>query len=158
MMSILRVLVLAVGIIGLFSAGCAPEDETAQTPEASTPPASTSPPAEAPAPAAGASAQLAIELRRHESELAQAVEQGRLGALHDHVDALGALLTAAPERATDLPERSRTQLRQRTASAKKMADAVHDAGDAGDLSAAKTHLGHLQAELLAVVKILDARP
>lgn len=151
-MSIPRLLVLAALVLGSLSAGCAPRDE------ATTPPVSTSPPAEAPAPATGASAQLATELRQHESALAEAIEQGRLGEVHDHVDALGGLLTAAPDRATDLAEGSRTQLRQRAASAKTMADAVHEAGDAGDLSAAKTHLKHLQAELLEVEKILDARP
>lgn len=157
-MSILRALVFAAVLAGPFLAGCAPKDETAQTPETTTPPGSTVPPAESPAPAAGASAQLATELRQHESALAQAVGQGQLGEVHDHVDALGALLTAAPDRATDLPEGSRTQLRQRAAAAKKMADAVHEAGDAGDLSLTKTHLGHLQAELAEVGKILDDRP
>ena len=157
-MSVPRMLVLAAVVLGLCSAGCAPRDETARTPEATTPPGSTVPPAESPVPAAGASAQLAAELRQHESALAQAVGQGQLGEVHGHVDALGALLTAAPDRATDLPEGSRTQLRQRAAEAKKMADAVHEAGDGGDLSLTKTHLGHLQAELAEVGKILDARP
>ncbi len=157
-MSILRSLVIAAVVLGLFSAGCAREDETARTPEATTPPASAPPPAESPTPAAGSSAQVAAELRQHESALAQSVEQGRLGEVHDHVDALGTVLSAAPDRATDLSEGSRTQLRQRAAAAKTMADAVHDASDTGDLSAAKTHFRHLQAELLEVGKILDARP
>lgn len=157
-MSIVRALVFAAVLSGPFMTGCAPKDETAQTPEANTPPAGTPAPVESPVPATGTSAQLAVELRQHESALAQSIGQGQLGAVHDHVDALSALLSAVPDRATDLPEGSRTQVRQRAAEAKKMADAVHDASDAGDLSAAKTHLGHLQAELLELGKILDARP
>ena len=157
-MGVLRWLVL-VGLFGLLAAGCARNNETAQTSEStSSQPAAPSPMAESPNPAAGNSAQILTELRQHETELAQIVEQGRLNEVHGKVEAINTLLAAAPDRATDLPEASRTQLRERAASAAKMADALHDAGDAGDLSATKMHLGHFQADLNAIENILAGRP
>lgn len=157
-MGVFRLLVL-VGLFGLLAAGCAPKDETAQTPESTSsrapaPSAST----ESPTPAAGNSAQILSELRQYETELAQIVEQGRLGEVHGKVEAINTLLAAAPDRAIDLPEASRAQLRERAASAAKMADALHDAGDAGDLSATKMHLGHFQADLKVIENILAGRP
>ncbi len=157
-MGVLRSLVL-VGLFGLLAAGCARKDETARTPEsASSQPATLSPAPGSPTPAAGNSAQILTELRQHETELAQIVEQGRLGEVHGKVEAINALLAAAPDRATDLPEASRAQLRERAASAAKMADALHDAGDAVDLSATKMHLGHFQADLTEIENILAGRP
>lgn len=157
-MGVLRWLVL-VGLFGLLAAGCARKDETAQTSEStSSQPAAPSPVTESPTPAAGNSAQVLTELRQHETELVRIVEQGRMNEVHDKVEAINTLLAAAPDRATDLPEARRTQLRERAASAGKMADALHDAGDAGDLTAAKTHLGHLQADLNEIENILLGRP
>jgi len=157
-MGILRSLVL-VGLFGLLVAGCARKDETAQSPEStlSRSPA-PSPATESPMPAGSNSAQILIELRQHETELTQIVEQGRLNEVHAKVEAINSLLAAAPDRATDLPEASRAQLRERATSAAKMADALHDAGDAGDLSATKMHLGHFQADLDAIENILAGRP
>jgi hypothetical protein len=156
-MGVLRSLVL-VGLFGLLAAGCARKD-TAQTHEStSSQPAAPSPATESTTPAGGNSAQILTELRQHETELAQIVEQGRLGEVHGKVEAINTLLAAAPDRATDLPEASRTQLRERAASAAKMADALHDAGDAGDLSATKMHLGHFQADLTEIENILAGRP
>jgi hypothetical protein len=152
-MAVLRLLVL-VGLLGLLAAGCARKDETVETPEST----SSQAPAPSPTPAAANSAQILTELRQHETELAQIVEQGRLNEVHGKVEAINTLLAAVPDRATDLPEASRAQLRERAASAAKMVDALHDAGDAGDLSATKTHLGHFQADLREIENILAGRP
>ncbi len=155
-----RAFLSAALVLGLFvSAGCAGKDETASTPEAAAPqPATPTPTAEAPAGVAGNAASLVAELRQHESELAEIVEQGRLGEVHGKVVAIVGLLTAAADRATDLPETSRAQLREQASAAQKIAGALHEAGDAGDMSATKLQLGHLQAELREVEKILGARP
>ncbi len=158
-MGVFRLLVLVGLFSGLLAAGCARKDDTAQTPEAtSSRSAAPSQTTDSPMAAAGNSAEILTELRQHETELTQIVEQGRLGEVHGKVEAINALLAAAPDRATDLPEASRAQLRERAASAAKMADALHDAGDAGDLGATKMHLGHFQADLTAIENILTGRP
>ncbi len=157
-MGMFRAMVLSGMVLGLVVAGCAPQKETVQTSETTKTQTSTPTPAEPPAASGSISGQILTELRQHESELAQIVEQGRLGEVHGKVEVIGTLIASAPDRATDLPEASRIQLRERAASAAKMADALHDAGDAGDLSATKTHFGHYQAELRGIETLLGAQP
>lgn len=155
----LRVFVLFGIVMGVVVTGCAKKSETVQTSETTTPQASTpTPVVEPPAAAGGSSAVLLSELKQQESELGQIIEQGRMGDVHGKIDALGALLKATPDRATDVPEASRARLRERALEAAKMADAIHVAGDKGDLSGTKTHFGHLQTELREIESILSAQP
>ncbi len=156
-MGVLRLLVLVGLIAGVVAAGCSRKDETARTQESSSPRTSASLPTTGSATTAGgSSAQILVELRQHEIELAQIVEQGRLTEVHGKVAVIGKLLAKAPDRATDLSDASRAQLRKRAAASAKMADALHDAGDTGDLSASKIHFGHYQAELREIENILSA--
>ncbi len=145
-------LVAVVLTLGALAQGCAREVENSGSHE----PARSA--SESTSTAGGASAQVLSELRQHEAELTQFVEQGRLDQVHGKVETMTAFLGAVPDRATDLPASSREQLRTRCESASRMAEVMHEAADSGDLSGTKTHLAHLQSDLSAIESLLAGSP
>lgn len=125
--------------------GCGAERETASPP----PPADTTAPATAAADP-GTPEWLA-ELRAEEAALVAAIEQGRLGQVHDLAHRIQSALKAAAQSGT--PEQ-RAALAPHLAAADRLTDQLHRAADAGDLTTTKARLTELRTHLRAIEGVL----
>ena len=123
-------------------AGCGQQRETAETTADTTAAAPVTPPATE----TGGPAWVA-QARQGEAELEQMVEQGRLNEVHDQALKLQATLKQIPDQAT--PEQ-RQQLTEHLAAADRLADELHDASDAGDLTKAKAKFQEFKTHLRAI--------
>ena len=87
------------------------------------------------------------ELRQGEAALAQSVEQGRLGEVHDQAMNIQSRLKQVADQAS--PDQ-RQQLTEHVAAADRLAGELHDAADAGDLTMAKAKLQEFKTHLRAI--------
>ena len=134
--------VCVAGLTVLAVLGCGQRNETAQTTsETQTAPPVTTPPTETGAPA------WVAQVRQCETELGQIVEQGRLNEVHDQALKLQATLKGIADQAT--PEQ-RQQLTDHLAAADRLADELHDAADAGDLTKTKAKYQEFKTHLRAI--------
>ena len=122
--------------------GCGQQRETAETTADTTAVAPVTPPAAEP----GGPAWVA-QVRQGEAELGQIVEQGRLNEVHDQALKLQTTLKQISDQAT--PEQ-RQQLTEHLAAADRLADELHDAADAGDLTKTKAKYQEFKTHLRAI--------
>ena len=122
--------------------GCGQRRETAET-TADTPAVA---PVTPPATENGGPAWVA-QVRQGEAELGQIVEQGRLKEVHDQALKLQTKLKQIADQAT--PEQ-RQQLAGHLAAADRLADELHDAADAGDLTKTKAKFQEFKTHLRAI--------
>ena len=122
--------------------GCGQQRETAETTADTTAAAPVTPPATE----TGGPAWVA-QARQGEAELEQMVVEGRLNEVHDQALKLQATLKQISDQAT--PEQ-RQQLTEHLAAADRLADELHDAADAGDLTKAKARLQEFKTHLRAI--------
>ena len=136
-----RAIACAVSLVLLAGlAGCGPQRETAETTADTT--------AAAPPPATGTGAPAWVaQVRQGEAELGQIVEQGRLNEVHDQALKLQTALKQIADQAT--PEQ-RQQLTEHLAAADRLADELHDAADAGDLTKTKAKYQEFKTHLRAI--------
>lgn len=125
-------------------AGCGAERETA-----SPPPPDTM--ASAPAAADPGVPEWLAELRAEEAGLVAAIEQGRLGQVHDLAHRIQSALKAAAQSGTS---EQRAALAPHVADADRLTDQLHHAADAGDLSTTRARLTELRTHLRAIEGIL----
>jgi hypothetical protein len=158
-MAMRRVLLLLVLAGGLVAAGCGQREDSATTSEgAAQSEHGTEDSIGVPAPApSGTVEEVLVQLRQLETELSQIIEEGRIGEVHDKAEAMGQLLSAASERSTGLSIEQQAALKARSDAAARIADAMHDAGDRGDLGATKVEFEKLKVELRAVEELLNRR-
>lgn len=131
----------SVGLLVVL-AGCGQRRETAETTADTTAVAPVTPPATE----AGGPAWVA-QVRQGEAELGQIVEQGRLNEVHDQALKLQTTLKQIADQAT--PEQ-RQQLTEHLAAADRLADELHDAADAGDLTKTKAKFQEFKTHLRAI--------
>lgn len=137
-----RTIACAVSLVLLaVMAGCG-QRETAQMTADTTAVAPVTPPATE----TGAPAWVA-QVRQSEAELGQIVEQGRLNEVHDQALKLQATMKQIADQAT--PEQ-RQQLTEHLAAADRLADELHDAADAGDLTKTKAKFQEFKTHLRAI--------
>lgn len=122
--------------------GCGQQRETAETTADTTAAAPVTPPATE----TGGPAWVA-EARQGEAELEQMVEQGRLNEVHDQALKLQTTLKQISDQAT--PEQ-RQLLTEHLAAADRLADELHDAADAGDLTKTKAKFQEFKTHLRAI--------
>ena len=137
---------LAFAVIAVV-AGCGQKQETSQT-TADAPPAATAVPA--PEPTATDAPAWVAELRQKERALGQSIDQAQLGNVHDQAVELNALLKPVSEQAGSLGPDQHQQLNEHLSAATRLADELHSAGDAGDLTKAKAKFLEFQTHLRAI--------
>lgn len=122
--------------------GCGQQRERAETTADTTTVAPVTPPAtETGGPA------WVVQVRQGEAELGQIVDQGRLNEVHDQAVKLQTTLKQIADQAT--PEQ-RQQLTEHIAAADRLADELHDAADAGDLTKTKAKFQEFKTHLRAI--------
>ncbi len=105
----------------------------------------------APAPTLDASTPAWVtQVRQGETELSQAVEQGRLGEVHDQAVKLGGVLKQVADQAGNLSPDQRQQLNEHLAAANRLVGEMHDAADAGDLTKSQGKLQEFRTHLRAI--------
>lgn len=138
-----RVLACAVSLgVLVVLAGCGQRRETAETTTDTTAVAPVTPQATE----TGGPAWVA-QVRQGEAELGQIVEQGRLNEVHDQALKLQTTLKQIADQAT--PEQ-RQQLTEHLVAADRLADQLHDAADAGDLTKTKAKFQEFKTHLRAI--------
>lgn len=90
------------------------------------------------------------EVRQHEAELGQNIEQGKLSGVHDHAEKIQALLKQATDLSSGLSEHHRLQLKPHLDAAGRLSDELHNAGDAGDLTLTRAKFQEFQIRLRAI--------
>ena len=138
-----RVIACAVSLVLLAALwGCGQKRETAETTSDTTAVAPVTPPSTE----TGGPAWVA-QVQQGEAELGQIVEQGRLNEVHDQALKLQTTLKQIADQAT--PEQ-RQQLTEHLAAAGRLADELHDAADAGDLTKTKAKFQEFKTHLRAI--------
>lgn len=135
---------MSLGLLAVL-VGCGQRHETAETTTDTTAAAPVTPPATE----TGGHAWVA-QVRQGEAELGQIVEQGRLNEVHEQVLKLQATLKQIADQAT--PEQ-RQQLTEHLAAADRLADELHDAADAGDLTKTKGKFQEFKTHLRAIESV-----
>ena len=87
---------------------------------------------------------IVAEIHKHHGEVTQTIKAKNLKTVHDHAEAITALVKALPAKvATD--KKARVEGTSKNIS--KLADAMHDAADAGDQAKTEAQLKKLDAVL-----------
>ena len=134
-------------VLIVLVAGCGQQQESSSS-TTEAPPAST--PAPSPEPTAAGVPPWVAALRQKEMALRQSIDQGQLGNLHDQSVELNALLKPVSEQAGTLAADQQQQLNEHLSAATRLADELHSAGDAGDLTKAKAKFMEFQTHLRAI--------
>ena len=128
-------------------AGCSRNQQTSETATDTT---AAAPPVSTPEPSSTGSPAWVAELHQDEAALAQIVEQGRLKEVHDQALKFEDVLKQATAQASSLTPEQQQQLNEHVSSANRLADELHDAADAGDLTKTKAKFQEFQTHLRAV--------
>ena len=128
-------------VIVAVASGCGQQRQASETTQDTTAVAPLTPPASVPVTPGMA------QLQQGEAQLDQIVEQGRLNEVHDQAGKIQATLKQVADQAT--PEQ-RQQLTEHLAAANRLADELHDAADAGDLTKTKAKLQEFKTHLRAI--------
>lgn len=151
---------LAAGLMIVGSSGCAKKESgssTAAQPPVVSEEAKSSPGGHGgegePVNTAGSTSELVARIHTEESELEQIITSARLKEVHEKAFAIRDLAVAT---ASQAPAAQQAALEAHVGEIRKLADALDEAGDSGDLARTKSEFGELQKHLRAFESVLGA--